>query len=148
VVESSHARDTFTDLSTYTRPLNLVVTMKLAADTEMLEAVCETRSDHWGTRRSRLQPCGWRQIFSPHMSVPTQGSGSNAHVTVQVSLSGEELLATIDDATQPIPLVALSETLFESAEGLGYRFVGEGGGPATAVEEIHVSGDYKLERRR
>ena len=68
--------------------------------------------------------------------------------TVHVSLSGEQLLATIDDATQAIPLVALSETLFESAEGLSYRFLREGSNPATAVEEIHVSGDYKLERRR
>jgi hypothetical protein len=65
-----------------------------------------------------------------------------------VTLSGEELLVTIDDATEPIQLVALSETLFESSEGLSYRFATEGGGPATAVEEIHVSGDYKLERRR
>ena len=68
--------------------------------------------------------------------------------TVVVSMSAGELFATIDDAMQPIPLVALSETLFESSEGLSYRFVGEGSGPATAVEEIHVSGDYKLERRR
>jgi len=139
---------TFTDPSAYTRPLNLVVNMKLAADTEILEAVCETSSDHWGTPSEptsavRVAP----DVLAKYVGTYT-GFWLQRPRTVQVSLSGEELLATIDDATQPIPLVALSETLFESAEGLGYRFVRDDGGPATAVEEIHVSGDYKLERRR
>src|SRR5262249_9619774 len=53
--ERYHRRDfghlqidvTFTDPSAYTKPLSFVVAMALAADTEMLERVCETSSDHW-----------------------------------------------------------------------------------------------------
>ena len=43
----------FTDTSAYTKPLTLMVNMQLAADTEILEAVCETSSDHWGTPSER-----------------------------------------------------------------------------------------------
>ena len=60
---------------------------------------------------------------------------------------GGELVATINDAPQSVPLVAQSDTLFESG-GLGYRFVMEGSGRATHVVEIHVSGDYKYARVR
>ena len=139
---------TFTDPSTYRKPLNLVVNMDLAADTEMLEAVCETSSDHWGTPSERTSAVPVAPDVLARYVGTYSGVWAGRPRTVQVSLSGEELLATIDDATQPIPLMALSETLFESAEGLSYRFLRAGSGPATAVEEIHVSGDYKLERRR
>jgi hypothetical protein len=138
----------FTDSSAYTKPLNLVVNMQLAPDTEMLETVCETSSDHWGTPSERTSAVR----VAPDILATYVGSYSGVWAgrprTIAVSLSGVELLATVDDATEPIPLVALSETLFESSEGLGYRFIREGSGPATAVEEIHVSGDYRLQRRR
>jgi hypothetical protein len=139
---------TFTDPSTYTKPLNLVVNMKLAADTEMLEAVCETSSDHWATPSEPTPAVHVAPDLLARYVGTYSGLWAERPRRVEVSLSAGALLATIDDATQPIPLVALSETLFESSEGLSYRFVGEGSGPATAVEEIHVSGDYKLERRR
>src|SRR5258705_13438406 len=40
---------TFTDPAAYTKPWSFTVNFALAADTEMLEAVCEGRShlDHW-----------------------------------------------------------------------------------------------------
>jgi hypothetical protein len=47
-----------------------------------------------------------------------------------------------------VRLVPLSDTLFESSDGLGYEFVRNGGGPATHVVKIHVSGDYQYERLR
>jgi hypothetical protein len=138
----------FTDPSAYTKPLNLVVNMALAADTEMLETVCETSSDHWGvpsepTAVVSVVP----DILAKYVGTYSGFWGGRPR-TVKVSLSAGELLATIDDEPQPIPLVALSETLFESSEGLEYRFASDGSGPAKSVEEIHVSGDYKLERRR
>jgi hypothetical protein len=138
----------FTDPSAYLKPLNLLVDMELAADTEMLETVCETSSDHWAS------PSEPRSAVSVAPDVLERYVGTYSGVwagrprIVAVSLSAGELLVTIDDATQPIPLLALSETVFESAEGLGYRFVTQGGGPAIAVEEIHVSGDFRFERRR
>ena len=38
---------TFTDPVAFVKPLSIVVNMELAADTEMLEAVCEVNSDRW-----------------------------------------------------------------------------------------------------
>jgi len=137
----------FTDPSSYTKPLTLVVNMELAADTEMLETVCETSSDHWGvpsepTAAVTVAP----DVLARYVGTYSGVWGGRPR-TVKVSLSAGELLATIDDQPQPVPLVALSENLFESSEGLEYRFASDGG-PAKSVEEIHVSGDYTLERRR
>jgi hypothetical protein len=41
----------------------------------------------------------------------------------------------------------VSPTLFEGV-GLGYEFVVDDNGPATAVVEIHISGPYKYPRQR
>jgi hypothetical protein len=38
---------TFTDPAAFAKPLSIGVNMELAADTAMLEAVCEARTDHW-----------------------------------------------------------------------------------------------------
>jgi hypothetical protein len=46
---------TFTDPAAYTKPVSFVVNMTLAADTEMLEAVCEVPSDHWVGRASDVR---------------------------------------------------------------------------------------------
>ena len=138
----------FTDPSAYTKPLNLVVNMALAADTEMLETVCETSSDHWGVPSEPTAVVSVAPDILAKYVGTYSGFWGGRPRTVKVSLSAGELLATIDDEPQPIPLVALSETLFESSEGLEYRFASDGSGPAKSVEEIHVSGDYKLERRR
>ena len=76
--------------------------------------------------------------------------------TVEVTLSGGELIATLvsDEALKvarppavPRTLVRQSQTLFEGL-GLGYQFVVDDKGVATAVVEIHVSGPYKYARQR
>jgi hypothetical protein len=38
---------TYTDPAAYVQPLSFVVDLFLAADTEMIEAVCEGRNDQW-----------------------------------------------------------------------------------------------------
>ncbi len=138
---------TSTDPSAYAKPLSLVVNMELAADTEMLETVCETSSDHWGTSEGPSAVSVAPEVLTSYVGTYS-GTWGGRPRTIEVSLSAGDLVATIDSANRPIPLVALSETVFESSDGLGYRFVRDGSGPATAVEEIHVSGDYKLARRR
>jgi len=89
------------------------------------------------------------QVLTKHVGVYS-GLWGTAQTprTVEVTLSAGRLVATIDHRTPPLPLVARSETLFESSEGLGYRFITDGSGPATHVMEIHVSGDYQYARRR
>jgi hypothetical protein len=137
----------FADPSAYSKPLKLEVNMELAADTEMIETVCETSSDHWSTPS---EPPAAVSV-APDVLASYVGTYSGMWAarprTVEVSLAGGELVATIDGAIQPVRLVALSETVFQSSDGLGYRFVRDGSAPATHVDEIHVSGDYRLARR-
>ena len=139
---------TFTDPSVYTKPLSLTVNMELAADTEMLEAVCETGSENWtgrSLRSSALNVPG--DVLARYVGVYT-GIWARRPRTVQITLSAGQLFARIDGTNESLPLVTLSETVFESSEGLGYEFIVEGNQPATDVDEIHVSGNYRLARQR
>ena len=78
--------------------------------------------------------------------------------TYEVTVSNGELFAKIlgppiegglgatglDDSV-PRPLVPQSQTVFEGL-GLGYQFVVDEKGPATALIVIHISGPYKYSR--
>jgi len=137
----------FMDPSAYTKPLSLVVNMGLAADTDMLETVCETSSDHWVGRSSQSAAVYVAaDVLARYVGVYA-GIWAGRPRTVEIALSAGQLVATIDGGKESLPLVASSDTLFESSEGLGYRFIVSERGPATDVEEIHVSGDYRLARR-
>jgi hypothetical protein len=139
---------TFTDPVAYTTPLSFVVNMELAADTEMIEAVCETGSEHWVGRLSDGRTSAVSvapEVLAKYVGVYS-GFWAGRPRKVEVALAGGELVARINDAPQRVPLVAQSDTLFESTGGLSYRFIIEDSGPATHVVEIHVSGDYKFAR--
>ena len=115
--------------------------MELAADTEMLERVCETGSYDWVGRASDTLSSAVNvapDVLATYVGVYS-GFWAARPRKVEVALSGGKLVAIIDDDAQPVPLVPQSDTLFESSSGLGYRFVRNGGGPATHVVEIHVS---------
>ena len=136
--------------SAYAKPLRLVVNMEIAADTEMLERVCETGSDHWVGRASDALTSAVNvapDVLAAYVGVYS-GFWAARPRKVEVALSGGHLVAIIDDDPQPVRLVPQSDTLFVSSDGLGYRFVRHGGDPVTHVVEIHVSGDYHYERRR
>jgi len=139
---------TFTDPSAYTKPLSFTVNMELAADTEMLEAVCETGSDHWVGRWLGSSAVSVAADLLARYAGVYVGIWAGRPRTVEIALSAGQLVAIIDGGKQSLPLAAQSDTLFESSEGLGYRFILDGSGSATHVEEIHVSGDYRLARRR
>ena len=139
---------TFTDPAAYAKPLSLTVNMSLAPDTEMLETVCETGSDHWTGSSLRTPAVNVApDVLAKYVGVFSGFWGQRPR-TVEIAVSAGGLVAMFDGAKQSVPLVALSETLFESSEGLGYRFIVDGDSPATHVEEIHTSGDYRYARRR
>src|SRR5262249_49785516 len=104
-------------------------------------------SDHWAGRSLRTSAVS----VAPDVLAKYVGIYSGLWIqrprTVEVILSDGQLVVRLDDAKESIPLVARSEKLFESSEGLGYRFILDGSGAATHVEEIHVSGDWRYERR-
>jgi hypothetical protein len=153
---------TFTDPGAFAKPFGFTVDMTLAADTEMLEAVCEKSSEHWAGSLTDAANQGVSvppDVLARYVGVYTGIYGGNKR-TYEVSLSGGELTAKIvgpavegglgaagldDGATRP--LVPQSQTLFEGL-GLAYRFIVDDKGVATDLVVIHISGPYKYSRQR
>jgi hypothetical protein len=153
---------TYTDPAAYAKPWSFKVGMALAADTEMLESVCERSSEHWAGSLS--DAANQAVSVPPDVLARYVGVYSGIYMgnkrTVEVLLSGDQLIARIvgaavegglgaagldQDAARP--LVPQSQTLFEGL-GLGYQFLVDDKGVATDLVEIHVSGPYRYPRQR
>ena len=141
---------TFTDPGAYAKPWGFTSNMTLAADTEMLEAVCERSSQDW---EGSLSDAANQAVSVPpdvlarYVGAYTGIYGGNER-TYEVLLSGGQLIARIlgadvegglgatgldEDASRP--LVPLSQTLFEGL-GLGYEFIVDDEGVATDLVVI------------
>ena len=88
---------TYTDPGAYAKPWGFTVDMALAADTEMLEAVCEKSSEHWAGSLSdaanqavTVPP----DVLARYVGVYSGIYGGNRR-TYEVSLSGGQLIAKI-----------------------------------------------------
>jgi hypothetical protein len=153
---------TFTDPGAFAKPWGFTAEMDLAADTEMLEAICEKSSDAWAGSLSDAANQGVSvppDVLARYVGVYTGIYGGNKR-TYEVTLSGGHLIATIvgpnvegglgaaglDDGA-PRSLVPQSQTVFEGL-GLGYRFVVDDKGVATNLVVIHISGPYNYSRQR
>jgi hypothetical protein len=151
---------TFVDPETFSRPWGFAMSMELAADTEMLESVCERGSDDWTgnlsdteAKRVEVPPETLTQYVGAYRGIYAGGER-----TYQISVDGDDLVATIvgdynaiglgaAGLEQGVPraLVPLSQTLFDGL-GLGYRFIVNADGEVESVIISHVSGDYTYSR--
>ena len=141
---------TFTDPGAYAKPWGFTATRTLVTDTEMLEAVCESSSEHWAGSLS--DAAGAAVIVPPDVLAKYVGVFSGIYLgnprTVEVSLSGGQLIVSGSAAGEaPRPLVPQSQTLFEGL-GLGYQFIVGDKGVATDVVEIRISGPWRYPRQR
>ncbi len=150
---------TYTDPGAYAKPWGFKTTMALAADTEMLEQVCERSSEHWATSDAAVVTVP-PDVLARYVGVYTGVYGGQQR-TIEVTLSNGELLAKFVgggdiegglgaiglDPNAARPLVPRSQTRFEGA-GLGYEFIVDDKGAATDLVEIHITGPYKFARRR
>jgi hypothetical protein len=152
---------TFTDPGAFAKPWGFDVNFALAADTEMLEAVCERSSEDWAGSLSDAAKTAVTvapDVLAQYVGV-YRGIYLGAERSVEVSLSGGQLVAKIVgdggdvglgapglEESAPQPLVPQSQTLFEGL-GLGYRFILDDKGVATDLVEIHVSDDYRYHRQ-
>jgi hypothetical protein len=145
---------TYTDPSAYVKPWGFTANMALAPDTEMLEAVCERSSDRWAGSLSDAAGTAVTvpsDVLARYVGVYRGFYGVRPR-TVEVSLSGGRLIARVIgsaavDGGEMRPLVPQSQTLFEGL-GLGYQFIVDGTGAATALVEVHISGPYRYARER
>ena len=151
---------TLTDPGAFTKPWGFKVDMTLAADTEMLESVCEKSSEVWAGSLSDASNQGVTvspDVLARYVGV-YRGIYGGGERTYEVTVSDGKLFAKIlgppiegglgaaglDDSV-PRPLVPQSQTVFEGL-GLGYQFVVDDKGVANALIVIHISGPYKYSR--
>ncbi|MBI2186860.1 MAG: hypothetical protein HYU37_07005 [Acidobacteria bacterium] len=145
---------TYTDPAAYVKPWGFTANMTLAADTEMLEAVCERSSEHWAGSLSDAATSAVTvapDVLARYVGVYS-GFWLGNKRTVEVVLSGGQLIAKIVvggtiAGDESRALVPQSQTLFEGL-GLGYQFIVDDKGVATDVVEIHISGPYRFARQR
>ena len=135
---------TFTDPGAFAKPWSFAVHKTLAADTEMLELVCERSSDHWSNRTTETAVHVAPEVLARYVGVYSGIYQGNPR-TARISLSDGQLFVA-SGGGEAQPLVPRSQTLFEG--NLGYQFIVDEKGVATHVTEIHVSGGYRYQRQR
>ena len=143
---------TFQDPGAYSKAWTVAIRAQLAADTEMLESVCNENRDrgqeHWVGKLSDAEKS--RVKVAPEILAKYVGVYKGQYIrvlrTVEVTFSGGSLFIALNGGPKQ-PIVPQSETSF-SGTGLTYRFIRDDQGITTNIIESHVSGDYKYERQK
>ena len=143
---------TFQDPKAYNKAWTLPVRAQLAADTELMEAPCnsidrEREREHWIGKVSDAEKTAVKvppETLSKYVGV-YKGMYLERPRTVEVTLSDGKLLVSVNGGPKQ-PIVPQSETSF-SGTGLTYKFLRDGQGKATDLTEGHISGDYKFARQ-
>jgi len=143
---------TFEDPKAYNKSWTVPLRAEFAADTELIEAVCnefsENRQEHWVGRVSDAQKTAVKvapEILAKYAGV-YKGMYAESLRTVEVTFSGGTLFVSVNGGPKA-PIVPQSETNF-SGTGLTYKFVRGSQGNATDLVEGHISGDYKFPRQK
>ena len=142
---------TLSDPAVYARPWTVAVRAELAADTEMIEWVCNENSkgvEHLVGKASDDRKNEVR--VAPGILAKYIGTYEEqrpfwraAPRIVEITLSNGQLLGDMDGRGK-VPLIASSETAFAGLYGLGVEFI-QGGAGGLFVK--HVSGNYRFARR-
>ncbi len=143
---------TFQDPEAYSKAWTVPVHAQFAADTEILEDVCndsaESGQEHWVGKVSDAEKSMVNvasEILAKYVGV-YKGPYFNAPRTIEVSFSGGALFISVNGGPKQ-PILPQSEASF-SGTGLTYQFIRDNHGIATAVIEGHVAGDFKYERQK
>lgn len=142
---------TLSDPGTYARPWTMAVRAELAADTEMLEWVCNDSGhglEHWvgkaSDERKGEVPVPV-EILSTYVGTYYEQSPFWRAVprVVEITVADRKLFANMDGRGK-VPLIASSNTEFVGLYGLGVAFVTDGAG---GLFVKHVSGNYRFARK-
>jgi hypothetical protein len=142
---------TFSDPAVYVKPWTVTVRAELAADTEILEWVCNESPhgvEHWVGKASdesknevRVAPEILAKYIGTYQEQPPLWRVVPR--VVEITLSGGRLFGDMDGRGK-VPLTASSDTTFSGLYGLGVEFV-QGGSGGIFVK--HVSGNYRFARK-
>jgi hypothetical protein len=143
---------TFQDPEAYNRAWTVPIHSRFAADTELIEAVCNefpnNEQEHWIGKISDAQTHAVKvapEILAKYVGV-YRGIYLRNNEAVEVTLSDGKLFVAVNGGEKRL-VFPQSETQFAGA-GLGYQFIRDSQGNATHVVESRVSGDYKYERQK
>lgn len=145
---------TLQDPGAYERPWTVAVRAELAADTELLEYVCnEEHGDlgHWvGTASDeaksevKLAPAMLLKYTGKYVEQPPLWR--IAPRSVEITVIDGKLFGNMDGRGNERQY-ASSETSFSGFSGLGLEFIRDSNGAATGLLIKHVSGDYRFARQ-
>jgi hypothetical protein len=139
---------TVIDPGSFAKTGTVTQTLQFGADTDMVEAYCETDQSHWVGRVSDAEHD--TITVSPATLAKYVGVYSGLWVTrprtIRIQLEGGTLYAN-GVAEEKVRLVPHSETFFMGTNGLSYDFDPQGN-PAAFMVERHVSGDWRFTRDR
>jgi hypothetical protein len=146
---------TLQDPAVYTRPWTVAVSAELAADTGLLEYVCnESRGDldHWVGKASdeaksevKIAPEILAKYAGTYVEQPKLW-GVVPRV-VEITFSDGALFGNLDGRGKERQFAG-SETSFSGFSGLAIKFVRDSQGVVTDLLVKHVSGDYRFARQR
>lgn len=148
---------TFSDPGAYAKPWTVKVRAQLAADTEMLEWVCNdvpSKLEHWVGKASDERKNEVKvpaNILARYVGTYVEQGRlwSPTHVprVVEITVAGDALFGNMDGRGK-VPLVASSETEFSGFYGLGIEFTKNGSNAASELFVKHVSGNYQFVRKK
>jgi hypothetical protein len=146
---------TLRDPAIYAKPWTVKVEARLAADTELIEYVCNENAQkaltHWvGTASDDLRA---GVTVAPDILAKYVGTYKTLDVWnnepeprfIEITLAEGVLYGELRGRGK-VRLVAQSETMFSGFYGLGIRFLVDSHGVVTHLAEMHVSGDYRFTR--
>ena len=142
---------TLSDSAVYARPWTVALHAELAADTEMIEFVCNESGhgvEHWVGKASdelKSEVHVAADVLAKYVGTYEEQRPLWRAVprVVEITLSNGRLYADMDSRGK-VPLIASSEAAFSGLYGLGIEFT-RGGAGGLFVK--HVSGDYRFARK-
>jgi hypothetical protein len=146
---------TLQDPAVYARPWTVAVRAELAADTEVLEYVCNENSrdlEHWVGKASdeakseaKVAP----EILAKYVGTYVEQPKLWRMVprVVKITFSDGVLFGNMDGRGNERQF-ARSETNFSGFSGLAIEFIKDSQGAVTGLFVKHVSGDYRFARER
>jgi hypothetical protein len=147
---------TLNDPAVYAHPWTVALRAELDADTELLEAVCNETDggrDHWVGKTSddkrssvKVAPEILAKYAGTYEELDLWGVGPHPRI-VEITVTGDALFAELKGRGK-VQLVAQSETGFSGFFGLGIEFIRDGQGVPTHLLEMHVSGNYRFQRKK
>jgi hypothetical protein len=144
---------TLEDPTVYAKPWTLTMKAKLAADTEIIEYVCNENAQkaltHWVGKASDAEKAEVK--VAPEILAKYAGAYKTLDVWnnepeprfIDITVSDGVLYGELRGRGK-VHLMAQTQTMFTGFYGLGIRFLLDGQGVVTHLVEMHVSGDYRF----